>query len=324
MNEEPIAVSRWRKTKIAVGSLFAVGMSLGVYSLITPSQKDDPKNAKTASIVERTLKENPLNSQTSRAKQVFLASTTDRLVADAGTLTPTVSTERPSSRFEFGGSYSRVYMKPDGNPSFQGTLGGAQGMYEYRPSNDIYAGLKLAFREGTMHGSAEKRTLFDIDLQERLGYTFYDEPGGFLFSVFSGAGYRHLAQKLSPTGSSPVTFRYNELYVPVGFLSTALINHYFAFGVNFTWMPQVYPTVTTSSLRGARWIISDTLKNFLVEVPMIFKLTKTRRFSIEINPFFEHWQDGHLTDKTTSWVSLDLPGNEYYFWGAEVNFGFAF
>lgn len=232
--------------------------------------------------------------------------------------------EKFLSYLEIGVDYTHVNFKPQGDPSFHGNLGGLQGSYEYKPKDNVYAGVNFSWKEGNMHGSAGKRSLLYIDAQERLGYTLALKSSDYTFTIFSGLGYRHFGQKLTPNVGSSLKFRYNEFYIPVGIKSDCKVNSWFAMGLDFTWMPQVYPTVAITSLKGARWILADTLANFYVNLPMNFTLTKNKRFHVVVDPFYERWQDGHSKGKTSTGVDLELPRNTYNFWGANVNFLYCF
>lgn len=228
------------------------------------------------------------------------------------------------SSLQIGGNYTHVNIKVLGQSSFHGNLGGIQGSYEYKPWNSFYGGLRVAWKEGNTENSGAKRSLLYVDVQERLGYSFASCSERWLFSLFSGFGYRHLGQRLKLSGQSPVTFNYNEFYIPVGLLSEYFFNCRYSLGLNVIWMPQVYPTVKIAPLKGARWILKNTYSNALVELPLTFYITQNNCYSLIFKPFYEHWEDGRSTAKTSSGSALDLPSNLYNFWGAELNFAFAF
>ena len=228
------------------------------------------------------------------------------------------------SRFQIGGDYTRVKLTPQGLSSFNGNLGGIQASYEYRLMNSFYGALTTAWKQGSTHGTDGKRHLLYIDVQERFGYTFSLDQEDVLLTFFTGLGYRHLGHKFTPNQGGLLYFRYNELYLPVGALVDYAVNSWFAFGVDFTWMPQVYPTVSIVPLKGARWILTETLGNVYVDVPLDFTLTKSKQFHIIVKPFYERWKDGHSTAKTSTGIALALPGNTYNFWGVDVNFGYCF
>lgn len=265
-----------------------------------------------------------------------------RLISQANKATTNEETKTQelteySSRLQIGVDYTRVHLKPHGHTSFNGNLGGLQGIYEYRPEDYFYGAAKFAWKEGNTHGSSGKRSLLYIDAQERLGYTFgFNQPDSTL-TLYSGFGYRHLGQKLKTKEEggeeeSSLRFRYNEIYIPVGFLTNFVVNSWFAVGVDFTWMPQVYPTVSIKPLKGNHWTITKRLANFFVEVPFDFTLTKDKRFHLIFKPFYERWQDGHSTAKTLpapelgipGGIPLGLPGNTYNFYGADLNFTYCF
>lgn len=243
---------------------------------------------------------------------------------DTDTRSKCCCVEEKESRLQIGGDYTRVNLKPGGSTSFNGNLGGAQGLYEYRALDRIYGGAKLAWKEGDTHGSSGKRSLTYVDAQERIGYTFGVEDEDGRVALFTGLGYRYLRQKFTPTIGTPITFRYDEFYVPVGLIMDFAVCSWLNWGVNFTWMPQVYPTLSITSLKGARWTLTDTFSNFFVEMPFTFSLTKSKRFQIIINPFYERWQDGHTTAALADGTPLGIPKNTYNFWGVDLNFAFCF
>ncbi|MBS0621031.1 MAG: hypothetical protein JSS61_06195 [Verrucomicrobia bacterium] len=251
-----------------------------------------------------------------------IALTSLGLGADEGSSPKQV--EQLNSTIQVGGNYTRLYLKPSGSSSFDGNLGGAQASYDYRPAWSLYAGVKFDWREGSTKSGSSKRSIFYIDTQERIGYTFGFYQSEWLLSLFTGLGYRYVGQKLTQSHTSSLQFRYDEIYIPVGFKTDYAFRRWFMFGVNFTWMPQIYPTVKIVPLEGARWILKTKLANFAVEVPFTFTLTEDKRYSISVNPFYEYWQDGHSTAKTSSGSALNLPGNTYNSWGVNVNAGFSF
>jgi hypothetical protein len=225
--------------------------------------------------------------------------------------------------FQIGGNYTYAHVTPQGLPSTSGSLGGAQALYEYRVPGRMYGGLAVAYREGNTNGSAGDRSILEIDVQERFGYTLYRLRSVWNLSLFTGFGYRHYGEKVSSTGSS-ITFNYNEFYVPVGFLLDRKMNSWLSMGLNFQWMPQVYPTVTIVPLKGARWIITDELVNFRLEFPLGVAFGCRRNFAITLQPFFEYWKDGHTTAVTPLGIALDVPGNTYLFGGVDLNFRYSF
>lgn len=228
------------------------------------------------------------------------------------------------SRLEIGGSYTRANIKVEGQPSFHGNLGGIQGIYEYKPRNCFYGALRVAWKQGETENSFTHRKLVYVDVQERLGYTYASCCNDWSLTFFTGFGYRHLGHKLKQFDESSIKFDYNEFYIPVGFLSEYFFCSCWSLGLNFTWMPQVYPTVKINPLKGARWILKNTMDNVLIELPLTYYLTEDRCYSVVFKPFYEHWADGRSTAKASNGQKLGLPKNTYNFWGAELNIAFVF
>ncbi len=245
------------------------------------------------------------------------------------------------SKIQVGGNYTYALIKPSNEEQSHGSLGGAQAMYEYRPANRFYGAAKLSWKEGDTDCSVAKRSLLYIDAQERLGYTFCRCGEGSLLSLFSGIGYRYLQQHVRPlvleadsfngsffppylTSATDTKLKYHEFYIPVGFAADFRVNCFTSIGIYFTWMPQVFPMVDIIPLGHAYWALTNQWANFLVEVPFTFTLTENRRWMLTVKPTYEYWRDGHSTAKTSTGISLDLPGNTYQFFGADLNFSYSF
>jgi outer membrane protein with beta-barrel domain len=227
------------------------------------------------------------------------------------------------SKFELGGNYTWVNLKVDGQSSFEGNVGGVQGIYEYHPANGLYGAFRVAWKQGRADHGSSHRDLVDVDVQERLGYTFGSCCNDWSLSLFSGLGYRYLGHKLKVHDERSVKFHYHEFYVPVGVLSEYRFCSCWSLGLNCIWMPQIYPTVKISPLDGARWIIKNTYSNVLVELPLTFYKTDCC-YSLTFKPFYERWENGRSTAKNSNGESLGLPKNTYNFYGAELNFAILF
>lgn len=237
---------------------------------------------------------------------------------------PTTIMEAFSSNLKIGGDYTWVSFKPSGYSTFTGNLGGMQASYEYKVKDYFYAEASLAWKEGDMFGSNGKRSLTYVDAQERLGYTLGLENPGSLLTLYTGVGYRHYGQKFAPENGNSTRYYYNHIYIPVGLLGTYDVTSYFNLGVDFTWMPQVYPTVSIDPLDGARWVLSKRLENFYVKLPLDFSLTRNKKFHLILTPFYERWQDGHSTAETSTGTQLGLPSNTYNFYGVNLDFSYSF
>lgn len=230
----------------------------------------------------------------------------------------------PNSRLQIGGTYAYLNLKPQSHPAFHGNLGGVEALYEYRPLDAFYGGVKFNWRQGHTHGTEGTRSIHYYDVQERLGYTVACSTKNWLLTLFSGFGYHYTGQKLTAPDNSSVHFGYNEFYVPVGLMTSYQIVSCFSLGLDFTWMPEVFPTVEIIPLKGTNWALSYILSNFYVALPFTFTLTKDKCCLFTFKPFYELWKDGHSTAVLSTGTPLGLPGNTYNYYGADVSFGFAF
>lgn len=227
-------------------------------------------------------------------------------------------------RVQVGGNYTYLHLVPEGSSAFNGNLGGVQGLYEYRPMDHVYTGVRASWKQGNTTFSNEERSILYIDTHQRIGYTAAFRNETFQLSLYTGIGYHYLDQKLEVPQLSPLYFAYNEFYVPVGFAFNYVINPSFSWGLNGTYMPQVFTTVSINPLRGTYWTLTRTFKNFRIESPFDFAVTKSHRLRVLISPFFEYWQDGKSFAQTTTGIALDLPSNTYYYAGVDVNLGYNF
>lgn len=225
-------------------------------------------------------------------------------------------------RVQIGGNYTYCWITPEGNSDLSGSLGGAQGIYEYRPLYSIYAGAAFSYRIGTTSNEVGTRELQDFNPQARLGYTFSKANIFDRLSLFTGFGARYMAETVS-VGSLSLDFDYTTFYIPLGFLLERTVVKNFMIGCNFQWMPQVLPMVRIDLLDGAQWDLTYQLLNFFVEVPFTFSVYDNC-CKISVCPFFETWRDGESTAETLTRLTLSLPGNTYMFTGVNVNFGFSY
>lgn len=230
----------------------------------------------------------------------------------------------PDFRFQIGGNYTYLTLQPHDHRTFKGSLGGMQALFEYCPLNRFYGAAKLSWRQGNTDSPVGERSILFFDTHERLGYTYAPEKKDWFLTLFSGVGYRYIGQKFSPKTGSSLLFNYDEFYIPIGILTNYNVTSCFSIGLNYTWMPQVYPTVSIIPLKGARWVLQKTMNNFYAEMPFTFYLTQNKRYSLIVTPFYEHWQNGHSTAKLSNGSALGLPANTYNFYGVDVNFGFNF
>lgn len=256
------------------------------------------------------------------AKKVEFITQADQTNATMQPSKQKVSAFMDDHRIQIGANYTYCWITPEENSTLDGSLGGAQGIYEYRPIGSVYTGVAFSYKGGKTTNSVGSRSLQDFNPQMRIGYTCPTWKYADRFTLFTGVGARYMAETVT-VGSISVDFDYTTFYIPLGFLYEQKIVNHFSIGCNFQWMPQVFPTVKISPLGGTRWDLTYQLANFLIEIPFIIS-TDDDRFFVSINPFFESWRDGKSTAVTLTNLALNLPGNKYLFTGVNVNFGYCF
>lgn len=229
-----------------------------------------------------------------------------------------------ANRVQVGGNYTYGWVKPTGNDETTGSLGGAQGIYEYRPQNWLYAAAAFNYRQGSTTNSQTKRKILDLDGQERIGYTYSTTcpcNHTYRIALFAGFGGRYMSENVT-VGNSSADFNYTHFYVPVGALIDYEVNSWLNWGLNAQWRPQIYSLVQIEPLDGAWWALKKHIDNIEIDMPITFKVND--RFSFIIDPYFEWWHDGVSTAETTTDLVLGLPGNRYYFAGVNINLGWQF
>lgn len=227
-----------------------------------------------------------------------------------------------TSRFTWGADYTHVSFKPDEHTTLNGDLGGVQGLYEYRGDSGFYAGVTLAWKQGNMYGEAPHRSLLYIDTQERIGGHVCLPSMKAMWTFFTGLGYRRLGHDVHSHPS--LSLQYNEFYVPVGWEMEYQVTSCFSWDLNFVWMPQFFPSLWIDPGRGANWSLKPRITNFFVEMPLCFSLTENHRWHLDVAPFYEHWEDGQSTAKSSTGAALGIPKNNYEFFGLNLNVSYSF
>jgi hypothetical protein len=221
-----------------------------------------------------------------------------------------------------GGNYTYMKLSPQNVDSSTGNLGGVQASLEFLPRKFLYEGMTFLWRTGTLHSNHGKSTkIEDFDTQIRLG--FVNSSFNRLRIIgFSGFGWRYIGQLLKNPEVLDLALNYNEVYIPVGAIFDYRVFDRFSFGMNATWMPEIYSTVNFVPLDNGRWVTQCKLANFQVELPLVgyFNYNKIS-FTFEAKPFFQYWQDGRTLAETSTGLDLGLPQNTYYLGGVMVSFG---
>lgn len=225
-----------------------------------------------------------------------------------------------SSTLQVGVTDCYVSVSPTSYPTTRGNLGGVYGVYTYQAPDNLYAGLRAVWSQGTTHGHGTSRSILNLLLEERIGYTWSGMQRESMLSLFSGFGGRSL-RELVKVHPSSVTFDYLEWYFPVGVSWIYRPYSWLAVGVLGEWMAQIYPTVRIAPLHGARWILNTDLLNFLLQFPIGFVFSG---LSFTVEPFLELWNDGHVSAETQDGIILHVPGNRYFFAGLNLNLGVSF
>ena len=227
------------------------------------------------------------------------------------------------SRVQLGGSYTELGLKPSGKASYNGWLPGAQGAYEYWANGHLYLGVTANWRQGTVTHHSAHRWVAYVDNQERVGIVLGKKKNGTSWTFFTGLGYRYLFQKFRESKLS-WRYHYHELYCPVGVAMEYTIGPWFIVDVNFTWMPEVYPSVHINSTKRSHYPLAREIRNFSLEVPFDFPLMLNQRLHLLVIPFGEYWKDAGRKAKRKSGETFKIRQTNYNYWGVDLNLAWCF
>ncbi|MBM3191075.1 MAG: hypothetical protein FJZ63_00275 [Chlamydiae bacterium] len=210
---------------------------------------------------------------------------------------------------------------------YRGVFHGGSFGLEYRPFCSFYGGFFADWMMGDCDSEMSmSRYIHDIDGQARFGYSlpmwnFYK----MTITAFSGLGYsqvvQYLRQDLVIEGEK---YHYYNYYVPVGSIIDFRINRGFGFGFLFEWKITLNEMLKTPYLQGVRFNLKRK-NGYQLEVPFRFFLgAKTTQAEIDLVPYLTYKVDGALHAKLPNEASLDLPKQDYKFWGLRLNLGVAF
>lgn len=225
-----------------------------------------------------------------------------------------------------GGNYTRARFTPTDECNYWGNMGGAQGLYEYKPVEGSYFALGLYWKAGTLSGSYGKNITNDYNAVERLGYTL--DLGCNNLTLFSGFGFRTISHNVSYSNTLlpflSTQYNYYELYIPVGIIFRGDLSSNLTYSIRFQWSPQVFTSVRIAPQGGAYWSISRQLGNYLVEIPFTYAFDRCKRYNLVVSPYYERWNDGSSSAVTSGGTPLNLVSNTYDFYGVNIDFRYAF
>lgn len=222
------------------------------------------------------------------------------------------------SRLQLGGDYTYLHLTPQRKAAFNGSLAGAQGMYECWSNFHFYSGVKFNWRQGTVTQHSKHRSIVYMDGQARIGSIIGSKKDGTSWTIFTGFGYHYLKQE-----QRRFDRKYNEFYIPLGMSMEYAATSWFTFDINVTWMPQVISNVKVNSSKGGHRNLTKRISNFNFGLPFDF-MTKGKRFHVIVTPFGEYWQDGAGRSIKKSGRTVKIRSNTYQYWGVDLNLGLCF
>ncbi|WP_068470984.1 hypothetical protein [Candidatus Protochlamydia phocaeensis] len=194
-----------------------------------------------------------------------------------------------------------VKRTKEGGAAQHGYLYGVRVGYERVKRYKVYWGLDGLYATGSLKGKLDgqhlKSNLTDINLEERVGYTFQAKcdwrPS---LTPFIGIGYFWEKNNYKHPSDMQIHFHNRFSYIPVGFLSSVQFGPYFSMGVNFK---------ARIILEGKNEVsndpkFDDVTQNYeekihyRIELPFTYERCYWgKELGISLVPFYEYRQYGH-------------------------------
>lgn len=238
------------------------------------------------------------------------------------------------SHFYFGPKAANLELQIRHNPhlafpyaddrlTLDGPVAGAEIDYEYKKFRALYIGLYGSWVQGKItkdHFPSLK--VNDVEAEGKFGYNYMGMQGRkVVVTPYFGVGYNYTSQERE--APHEVTFKYNSIYLPTGFILDYHWTSWFMVSFNFKWMPQVYSKLKISSLPGKEFDLKKQSGQFLVELPLMFRLGCKKVWDITLTPYWERKKNG-VSPRISEGVPLGLPKQSYTYGGAILTLGYTF
>jgi len=211
-----------------------------------------------------------------------------------------------------------------GTDKIDGPMGGGFAAYDYKKLNHLYVSTRGFYGLGRIKNGVQ-RFIHEWDAQGRFGYNYVALQGAKLIATFySGFGFNYkIHSRSSGNGTSSIKLKYFKYYIPVGLLFDLKVVDYFHFMFDFTWIPDIDPTVKIGGIPGARLSLKHK-QNFMVQTPLVFLLGDQRQWEISVVPFWRSDKDGRTKPATVGDIPARLPEQVYIYWGGQLLLGYRF
>jgi hypothetical protein len=220
-----------------------------------------------------------------------------------------------------------VKRTKEGGAQQQGELYGVRFGYERIKRYKIYWGMDALYATGTLNGRRQEErlrsTLTDINLEERIGYTFQAKCG-FQPSLtpFFGLGYFWENNDYKHPTALHLHFHNRFSYIPVGFLSSIRLNVNLSIGFNFKARIILEGKNETSNDPNFDHFTQHYEEEiqYRFELPLTYELEWCKNeLGISLVPFYEYRNYGHRAN-----FPFDFLETKFKLYGATLKFLYLF
>jgi len=217
-------------------------------------------------------------------------------------------------------NYTRLDF--DNPTDLEGYMGGLTVYGEARHSC-MYASAEFEgyWNAGPITGvPCERSSLREYYAAWKIGGYFFFPRCNFLLQPYIGGGWNQYLNEQDPRGQS-LTYRYEKVCVPIGFIGTYFSDCGLSMGVQFEGRPDVYSHINFSSFEFE----TDFEYAFRVQLPVEMSFVCCCSiFDLQVVPFFDWNRFGEVRDSTALEEVLIAPQLTRWNLGIRAMLGFCF
>jgi len=168
--------------------------------------------------------------------------------------------------------------------------------------------------------NCQKSSIEEYFLELKIGPQFTCLCDNLLLSPYIGFGWHRFLNEQYPDTIS-LCYRYDKLFIPVGFSLDYCLFPFIESSLQFEWRPDVYSKLQIDSTQV------DTNKEhaFRLQIPFNFHFgSPCQNFSLAVVPFYDWTRFGHVEERHSSGASLDIPCLTRWSFGLRTILGYHF
>lgn len=225
-----------------------------------------------------------------------------------------------------GPIFNFARYKLDGIPKIQGYLAGIHADIIHRYPSRYYMNAHFDGRwnAGFVCGDLDlKSQISDYRPEVDLGYSFFTCNDNYIITPIAGLGFYYLANELKP---NVITYKYNNLYVPVGFDLLWREKEHFQVNVMATYRIDAWTRLNFKAPceELCSKVELKQTQGVHVEIPMTWFLDKQilcYQAHLKIVPFFDWNRFGSANEASSQGICFAIPELNRWYLGLHIDLG---